>query len=255
VKITPPLGFGPVRPYNSSDFIRLPAFGSVPAFAQTTNVLPISSAELSRVCLSYPVVFVQGQGQQALSLVAVLGLQAGQNLFFDTNSQSWDSYSYLPNYLLHWPFCLVTVQFPDTPANTVEPNLLMCVETACSGAQSKPGYVRVSDAVADAAIAPWREIESQLLKYDAELKQTKTFVDVLQEHQLLESVEMLAHLPGVASLRMAGMQIVSQQRLAALSGAAIVELQRGGHLAAIHAHLSSLHQFDQLTKRHRTQAA
>ena len=86
--------------HSSKSWRKVTNFG----FASGTNLVPVSSGELSHVTLSYPLVFV-ADGAQQQTLVAMLGMLPGQNFFLRADGQ-WIG-DYVPAALRGYPFQLV----------------------------------------------------------------------------------------------------------------------------------------------------
>ncbi len=72
------------------------------------------------------------------------------------------------------------------------------------------------------------------------------FVDALQRHQLLEPLALDITLPNGDAHRVGGFSVVDADRLAALPGDAVAELQDAGHLLPIHMAVASMARFRDL---------
>src|SRR5712664_1658090 len=82
MQIAPPFGYREVVPFLKTRRVRLMAAGEVPAFAQRGNAVPISYTEFQLVAREYPIAFTSGDGGKTFAVVAVLGIQGAENLFY-----------------------------------------------------------------------------------------------------------------------------------------------------------------------------
>src|SRR5579885_218637 len=121
MQIAPPFGYTEVVPFSKTSKVRLPAPGEIPSFARRANALPVSFTEFQPVAREYPIVFTTGDEGKTFAAVAVLGIGAGENLFYDG---SWASGVYLPAYARRYPFCMARV----TLDRKEQAERLICVE-------------------------------------------------------------------------------------------------------------------------------
>ena len=82
MQISPPFGYSEVVPFLKTQKVRLLTPGEVPAFVQRGNAVPISHTEFQPIARHYPIVFTTGDEGKTYAAVAVLGLAAGENLFY-----------------------------------------------------------------------------------------------------------------------------------------------------------------------------
>src|SRR5690625_122194 len=85
-------------------------------FAAKDMIAPVVVPEISRVCVEYPLAFVQNEDRFAL--VALLGLQNQQNLYIHPEGR-WMA-EYIPSVYRAYPFAL---------ANTSEDRQVLCFDT------------------------------------------------------------------------------------------------------------------------------
>src|SRR5688572_9165655 len=86
--IKPPYGYSDIVPLTTAARVRLPA-GTLPAVFHTMNAIPLSYAEIAVASRDYPVAFVTGDGERSFLAMAILGLEAKQNLFVNEQG-AWD---------------------------------------------------------------------------------------------------------------------------------------------------------------------
>ena len=100
----PRLAIREVVPFLKTQKVRLLGAGEVPAFVQQGNAVPISHTEFQPIARHYPIVFTSGDAGKSFAAVAVLGLNAGENLFYADGA--WARGSYIPAYARRYPFCM-----------------------------------------------------------------------------------------------------------------------------------------------------
>ena len=142
-QIAPPFGYQEVVPLLKTHRLRLPAAGEVPEFLRRANAVPISHAEFQPVAREYPIVFTTGDEGKSFAAVAVLGIAAGENLFFADGA--WSAGAYVPAYARRHPFCMARV----TLNNVQQQDRLICVEkNAIDEATGEPMFDAGGKAIA-----------------------------------------------------------------------------------------------------------
>jgi hypothetical protein len=187
-------------------------------------------------------VFTTGDQGKTYAAVAVLGLSAGENLFYGDGR--WSSGAYVPAYARRYPFCMARVN-----VNKVEQkNRLICVEkSALDEERGEPMF--------DPAGQPsekWKGVERLLSEYEADLERMREMCTLLADYGLLEPFSMQAKMKqekGGASMQMTGMHRVAEKNLENLNAAQLKNLIRKGYLARIYVHLLSLENFARLLER------
>ena len=193
-------------------------------------------AEFRSIQAHYPIVFRQTSAAGDYQPLALFGLHEGQNLFLD--GHGWDA-SYVPMAIERQPFLigrsgdeLVIHVDMDSPR--------------ISGEQGTPVFLP------HGGISEYLEhINSLLLAIHQGIESTPAFVAALVQHELLESF-VLDIDPGDGSQnRLAGFHTINEERLQALSGAALEALARSGHLLPIYMAVASISKFRELIERFR----
>src|ERR1700704_2251370 len=124
MRISPPFGYAEIVPLLKTQKVRLLDPREVPGFAQRSNAIPISYTEFQLVAREYPIVFTSGDDGKTFAPVAVLGLTAGENLFF--SGDAWAQGVYVPAYARRYPFCMAKV----TLDKVQQKDRLICIEKA-----------------------------------------------------------------------------------------------------------------------------
>ena len=239
MQISAPFGYQEVVPFLKTQKVRLLAPGQVPEFAQRGNAIPISHTEFQPVARHYPIVFTAAEGKGSPAVVAVLGLTAGENLFFADGA--WAPGTYVPAYARRYPFCMARLN-----VNQVEQkNRLICVEKS---ALDEGGEAMFDDK--GEASAKWKDLERLLSEYEKDLERSREMCSILADYGLLEPFSMQATLKDKGDkMQMTGMQRVAEKNLENLNAAQLKNLMRKGILARIYMHLLSLENFARLLER------
>jgi hypothetical protein len=242
MQISPPFGYTEVVPFLKTQKVRLLAPGEVPEFAQRGNAVPISHTEFQPIARHYPIVFTSGDQGKSYAAVAVLGMTAGENLFYEDGR--WAGGAYVPAYARRYPFCMAKVNL-----NQVEQkDRLICVEK--SWLDDARG-----EAMFDTSGNPsekWKGVERLLAEYETDLERAREMCSVLADYGLLEPFSLQATLKkekGGDKMQMTGMHRVAEKNLENLNAAQLKNLMRKGFLARIYMHLLSLENFARLLDR------
>lgn len=208
-------------------------------FARDSVTVALTAGELPAACAEYPCVMAR-QPDGTLSLLAVTGLQAGQNLFIDSEG-AWLG-DYLPATLATWPFRLVREAADGRFLVAVMPDAL-------SASSGDPLFN------ADGQESPWLlERLRQLTETDAGMKETTEQLDLLEAAHVLTERSMQAVLADGRDLELHGFLTVDEARLQALPEKTVHELHTRGALTLAYLHLLSLRRFRKLVLRSGEQA-
>jgi hypothetical protein len=204
------------------------------------NAFFLAAAEFGDACKDYPIVFVKAgnapDGKQLVAPLAVLGVVADQNLCVD--SGRW-RVRYVPALLRLYPFAMARVS--DT-------QLVVCIDESAKGFSETEGQPLFN---ADGQPTEFTlTVQKQLEQFEVEVERTKLLGAKLIEKDLLRDMRFDATLPGSQPLVVDGFMTVDEKRLAELSDADIVELQRSGAMGLIHAHQLSLANMARLVDWH-----
>jgi SapC len=187
-------------------------------------------------------VFTTGDGGKTYAAVAVLGLAAGENLFYAEGR--WTSGAYIPAYARRYPFCMARVNL-----NKVEQkDRLICVEKSSLDEERGEAMFDAQGQASD----KWKGVERLLSEYEADLERMREMCALLADYGLLESFSMQATLKkekGGGSMQMGGMHRVAEKKLEDLNAAQLKNLIRKGYLARLYVHLLSLENFARLLER------
>lgn len=205
-------------------------------FAAADLTVPIVFAELAKACTAFPLGFCSGE--DLISLIAVMGVEDGCNLFVALDGK-WHG-GYIPAALRSGPFALL-------PNDKDE--LELCVDVA-------------SELVGPAGSVEWdqaffteqRKITPAVKDLASFLHQVHLSREVMERAcAALDKVGLLVEWPlsintpaGLVSL--GGVMKIDERRLAALDAAVLAELHASRALFVAHAQLISMHKIDVLQR-------
>ena len=242
MQISPPFGYSEIAPFLKTQRVTLPMPGVLPAFSKKLNAIPVSYTEFNVAYRDFPLVFSSGDNGQSFAPVAVLGLEANENLFLVNDG--WLPQTYVPAYLRRYPFCMARV----TLDNVEQQERLICIEKGFVSEEGKTSGELLFD---DKGLGSerWKVIEQLLQEYEADLERTKEMSSILSDYGLLEPFTMQATLNQGGAMHMTGMFRVDERKLEFLNAAQHRNLIKKGIMGKIYTHLLSLDNFGRLLDR------
>jgi hypothetical protein len=206
------------------------------AFAASAHIVPLNVTEFGPAALTGPIIFV---GDQRMPC-AVLGLNAGQNLFVKSDG-TYENGVYIPAYIRRYPFVFANDQNAQ--------QLILCID-------------RSAALIGEGAEIPFFDEKGEPTEYtkncmqfcndfEVERRRTEGFVQLLKTLDLLEKKEATFQpvnpdgTPGEKQV-IAEYFGVSEERMKALTGDQLIELRDNGALPQIYAHLVSLVGWDRM---------
>lgn len=242
MQISPPFGYSEIAPFLKTQRVTLPAPGALPAFSKKLNAIPVSYTEFNVAYRDFPLVFSSGDNGQSFAPVAVLGLEANENLFLVNDG--WLPQTYIPAYLRRYPFCMARV----TLDNVEQQERLICIEKSFVVEDGKATGDLLFDDKGQGS-ERWKVIEQLLQEYEADLERTKEMSSILSDYGLLEPFTMQATLNQGGAMHMTGMFRVDERKLEFLNAAQHRNLIKKGIMGKIYTHLLSLDNFGRLLDR------
>jgi SapC len=204
------------------------------AFARKTNAVPVNAIEFALVQRHYPIVFTTGDKPRPL---AIVGLRSGENLFVGADGR-WAERAYIPGYVRRYPFILMGEEKSEKFA--------LCVDTASElivDGNTNPFF-------ADGKQTKLIEGASKICgMFHAEAGKTEQFCAALAEQKLLETKAIDVSAGAEKKLKLGPFQVIDAKKLAAMPDAVIVDWERKNWLPAVHAHLFSLNNWQDLAAR------
>jgi hypothetical protein len=209
------------------------------SFAAKFHIAYVTMHEFSRAAAVYPIVFVEDK--DSFRPVALLGLDAGENLFVGSDGK-WGA-AYVPAIIRRYPFALA--------GTGTEGQYTICLDEGSDLVSTTEGSPLFDDKG-----EPTQVIEN-VKRYLSELQQmdqlTQQFAVWLKENNMFTPLNMRVRDQDKVK-NIAGCYVVNEERLNNLSDDKFLELRSKRFLPAIYAQLMSLAQVERLMtlkdKRH-----
>lgn len=206
-------------------------------FASGFHLAYVTMQEFARAASIFPIVFLEDKDKDEFRPVALLGLNAGENLFVGKDGK-WQA-SYVPAIIRRYPFALA-------PAGT-DGQYVVCIDEESSLVSDTEGAALFSDKG-----EPTQVIEN-VKRYLSELQQmdgfTREFCKYLQANNMFTPLNMRVREASRVK-NISGCYVVNEERLNNLSDEKFLEFRSKRYLPAIYAHLISLAQTERLVSLH-----
>ena len=194
-------------------------------------------SEFRAVAAHYPIVFRRDGQTGRFAPLALFGFEQGENLFL--HQDRWDA-AYVPLAHAVRPFLIGRTRHEDDV-----PQVHIDLAHARVGA---PAGQRLFDEAG--APTPYLAAKAeQLGALDAGWRDTPLFLDALERFDLLEPFTLEVPLAEGSTRSLVGYHILAEDRLAALDGAALGDLNAQGHLLPIYMAVAALGRFADLMAR------
>lgn len=215
------------------------------AAAARMNAVFCAAAEFAEACKTFPLFFIRSgetdaQGQPVITPVALLGLEAGENLFVDDGV--WTA-AYEPAFLRRYPFVLADARQEDGQSTQA-----VAFDAACTSLVEEGPGERLFDDFG--APTPYLDQVLQFLKdFEAAVQITRPIGAHLHGLGLLKEMRAQGTLTNGERFTVDGFLVVDEEKLRALPDETVLSMHRGGLLALVHAHLVSLGNLSRLVDR------
>lgn len=200
-------------------------------FAAATNVIPLLIHETPAALRHYPLVFLPGDPGTPPTLAVLVGIGDGNNRFVD-GAGKWRAATYIPAWVRRYPFIAVNAEGQGEPVLALDPT---------------PAWLKSPDAAPLLKDGQPTERLQYILAFQKEFQdfalRTQAAAKALHEAGLLDEGRLRFEAPGGKpddSREATGFLIVSEAKLKALDGAALVRLQQADALGLAYAQLFSL---------------
>lgn len=200
------------------------------------NILPVVLGEFPSAAMEFPVCFIKNPQNEEYQTVALMGLEAGENLF--VNDGNWDA-NYMPARYTHTPFGLLR-----NPEDENQFGIAVDVEhRLVSETEGEPLFTE--DGLETEFMQKQKESMANYLDQE---HQTKRFVKELEELDLIitRSIDMNI---GEKKMKVDGISMVDEEKMKELSDEAFLSLHKKGMLSFIYTHLISMRQMSNLMRR------
>jgi hypothetical protein len=202
-------------------------------FASKFHIAYVTTHEFVRAAAIYPLVFIEDKEKDEFRPVALLGLDAGENLFVDGTGK-WQA-SYIPAIIRRYPFALSQAG--------EDGRFLVCVDEGSDLVNDTEG-----SPLFDEKGEPTQVVEN-VKRYLSELQQmdavTTEFCKFLAAHNLFVPLNMRVR-QNDKFKNISGCYVINEERLNNLSDELFLEVRNKHYLPAIYAQLTSLSQIERL---------
>ena len=204
-------------------------------FASKFHIAYLTMHEFARASSIFPIVFLEDKERDMFRPVALMGLNAGENLFVDADGK-WQA-SYVPAIIRRYPFAL-------TPAGA-DGQYVVCLDEASDLVSDTDGAALFDDK------GESTQVIENVKRYLGELQQmdalTTNFCKFLAEHNMFTPLNMRVR-DNDKVKNVSGCYVVNEERLNNLSDERFLEIKNKSYLAPLYAHLISLAQTERLVK-------
>ena len=207
-------------------------------FMAEQHFMPITAPEFGAASTSYPVIFA-GEDKTPL---AVMGIRTGENLFVDDGIFEQDFY--MPSFARRYPFVLAGDQAND--------RFVVCVDEDAECVVSKNPTQKFFENGDTSAFT--KEAFEFLQNFERDRQATQIMIEKFKELDLFEQKDM--HFQGqnadgtpAERQKIADYFAVTEERLKTLDEKTTKEFMENGYIAAAHAHMISLGNWQRLVNK------
>lgn len=206
------------------------------SFARDVNSVPLVLGEFVQAGLDYPIVFAGRHGEEVPA--ALLGLLPNDNLFVEDDGR-WADGAYVPAFVRRYPFVLA--------GNSDAADFTVCIDEAFPGLSEEGGEPLFNADGTDGPVV--KHALAFLSDFQQGLRLTEAFTTRVRALDLLVEKTINVQRAGREPSALQGFWIIDEARLRALKPKQLHTLMANGDLAAIYAHLHSLHGVRRLSQR------
>ena len=206
------------------------------AHVANQHIVSITAAEYAQASASFPVVFVKNPDSPRYRSVAMLGLEAGENLYY--NDDKWSGLS-LPQSVGMAPFSL---GLDPEKENT----LTACVDLDSDlVGEDKDSALFEADGKESELLT---NVQNSLGRLYENEKMTENFIKELEENDLLQELELRIDLSSGEKKKLTGLFTVNEEKVKALADDKVLDFHKRGLFVPIYAMLGSLGQMNRLVQ-------
>jgi hypothetical protein len=200
------------------------------------HIAPVSAREYSQAATCYPIVFIKDAGTERFRSVIMLGLEAGENLYY--KEDAWNAI-YVPQSISMAPFSLGLD--PEK-----EKTLTACVDldSAFVGEDKEHALFDAEGNDTDF----FKGVQESLGNvYESELMNER-FILELVNNDLMMELELNINLHSGEKKRLVGLYGLDEKKVQALSDEQVLDFHKRGLFIPIHAALGSVGQINRLAQ-------
>ncbi len=200
------------------------------------HIVSVTAAEYAQASASFPIVLVKNPDSPRYRSVAMLGLEAGENLYY--NEEKWSGLS-LPQSVGMAPFALGLD--PDK-----ENTLTACVDTD-SALVGEDKELPLFDAEGKETEL-LSNVQNSLGRLYENEKMTENFIKELEENELLQELELNIDFSNGEKKKLTGLFTINEDKIKTLADDKVLDFHKRGLFVPIYAMLGSLGQMNRLAQ-------
>lgn len=206
------------------------------AHVANQHIIPVLAQEFAQASTSFPVVLVKDPGSERFRSVAMLGLEAGENLYY--SDEKWHAI-YVPQTISMVPFGIGVD--PEK-----EKTLTTCVDLDSPFVGEDKELAIYDEEGNDSEY--FKGVQEALGRmYENEVA-TEKFINELVENDLLLELELNVNFSTGENKKLVGLFGIDEQKLQALSDEKILDFYKRGLFVPIHSMLGSVGQINRLAQ-------
>ena len=194
--------------------------------------VPTFPAEFRNLQRCYPIVFSKSDDSNQMQAVALLGFEAGENLFVD--DQGWHA-PYIPLNILRQPFLIGRQQNLQGSTDSEELVVSVDMESPRLSEEGSPVFLEHGGNT-----EYLEQVNSILQVINQGSQRNAAFADMLLGMDLLESFVLEVQLDDGSDHRLAGFYTIKEDALRELTGDDLVILNNNGFLEPIYMVIASM---------------
>jgi hypothetical protein len=200
------------------------------------HIIPISAAEYAQSSASFPIVLVKNPESERFRSVAMLGLEAGENVFYE--DEKWTALS-MPQSISMVPFSL---GLDPEKENT----LTVCIDLESEFVGEDKDLALFEDDGKESEVLT--NVQNALGRlYDNE-RMTENFIKELQDNDLLQELELNIALSSGENKKLVGIFTINEDKIKSLSDDKVLDFHKRGLFVPIYSMLGSLTQVNRLVQ-------
>ena len=200
------------------------------------HIIPVAAAEYAQSSASFPLVLVKNPDSERFRSVAMLGLEAGENLFL--KDDKWSALS-MPQSISMVPFSL---GLDPEKENT----LTACIDLDSEFVGEDKDLALFEDDGKESEVLT--NVQQALGRlYDNE-RLTESFIKELQENDLLQEIELNITLASGEKKKLVGVHTINEEKIKNLSDDKVLDFHKRGLFVPMYSMLGSLAQVNNLVK-------
>ncbi|PHR80048.1 MAG: hypothetical protein COA59_17960 [Colwellia sp.] len=200
------------------------------------HIIPLTAAEFAQASASFPIVLIKNPDSKRYRSVAMLGLEAGENLFYQDDK--WTAIS-IPQSIAMVPFSL---GLDPEKENT----LTACIDLDSEFVSEEKDLPLFEDDGKESEVLLNAQQALGRL-YDNE-RMTEKFIKELQDNDLLQELELKIALSTEENKKLVGIFTINEEKLKKLSDDKVLDFHKRGLFVPIYSMLGSISQINRLVQ-------